>query len=295
MISGPHLIGNVDLAVYHFLSRFSDNWAISRLVRQEESNNLLKGSAFLAMYWYAWFHTGPDRDARRTKIVSILIGAILAIVVARTVAFVAPFRVRPMYDPAIGHPVYSVAVAADLENWSSFPSDTAAYFFALAFGLAYMLRPLAIPITLYAAVWICLPRIYLGIHYASDVLVGIAIGITTALVLLKNNLIQETIGRRVLAVTETRPEWFYAIAFLVSFEMATVFEEARSGGNFIFHAVLAALRLRPLGSPANHPIDVWGGLLAAIGLLTPILYAISVCYRKLYGVRLVFRLRKNRP
>jgi len=42
--------------------------------------------------------------------------------------------------------------------------------------LAYLLRRYAVTILLYTVVWVCLPRIYLGIHYVSDIVVGIVIG-----------------------------------------------------------------------------------------------------------------------
>jgi PAP2 superfamily len=142
-------------------------------------------------------------------------------------------------------------------NWSSFPSDTAAYFFALAFGLAYLSRRLAIPIILYTAAWVCLPRMYLGLHYASDIVVGAAIGITTVWVSLRSELLQAMVARRLLSAMETTPEWFYAIAFLVSIEMATVFEGFRHAGNSILHSVLFGLLGYKQSGPFR-PIDAWG-------------------------------------
>src|SRR5208337_2275550 len=127
-----------------------------------------------------------------------------------------PFRLRPNYDPTLVHPSYSIPLVPDIENWSSFPSDTAAYFFALAFGLAYLLRRFAIPILLYTAAWVCLPRMYLGLHYASDIVAGIAIGITMVWVLFRSDLLQSIVARRLLVAMEAKPQWFYAIAFLVS-------------------------------------------------------------------------------
>ena len=179
MSSFLQAIHSVDLGIYHALSKYAGNRFLDRLVRLEEDTNLLKGEVFFAMYWYLWwFRSGPDREGCRRAIIAIMIGAILSIIVARTIAFIVPFRLRPIYDPMISHPSYSIPLTYNIENWSAFPSDTAAYFFALAFGLACLLRRLAVPILLYTVVWICLPRMYLGIHYASDIVVGIAVGIT---------------------------------------------------------------------------------------------------------------------
>ena len=150
-------IRSIDLRIYNFFGLFAGNRILDRLATHEEGNNLLKGGIFFATYWYLWFRVGPDLAKRRKAIIAIMIGSMLATIVARTIAFAAPFRLRPMCDPTIAHLSYSVPLTANLENWSSFPSDTAAYFFALAFGLAYLLRRLAAPIMLYTAVWVSPP------------------------------------------------------------------------------------------------------------------------------------------
>jgi membrane-associated phospholipid phosphatase len=274
-------IHNIDLSIYHFLSGFAGNWVLDRLASQEESNNLLKGGIFFAIYWYLWFRSDSDRESRRSSIVAITFAAPLAIMVARTIAFLAPFRMRPIYEPLLVHPLYSVPVTGNLENWSSFPSDTAAYFFALAFGLAYLLRRFAIPIMLYTAGWICLPRLYLGFHYASDIVVGSLVGISLAWISLRSEIVRSMVARRVLAATETRPEWIYPIAFLISFEMATVFEGSRLMGRALLNAARVELHLGVVHTGNSRPIDEWGVLLAMAALLVTAVYGMSVWSRKI--------------
>jgi len=285
-----HAIRTVDLSIYHFLSGVAGNWILDRLASQEETNNLFKGGIFFAMYWYLWFRIDRDRERSRRAIITIVIGTILAIIVARTIACIAPFRLRPIYDPTLAHPSYSIPLTANFENWSAFPSDTAAYFFALAFGLAYLLHRLAIPIVLYTAGWVCLPRMYLGLHYGSDIVVGIAIGITMVWVSLGSERLQSIVVRRLLAAMETRPQWFYAVAFLVSFEMATLFNGLRSAGRAVLHAALVGLHLGSVHSgPSSSPIDEWGGLVAIAGFLVTAAYVVCVLYRKLHGVQVVLQ------
>jgi len=285
-----HAIRNVDLSVYHFLGLFAGNRFLDRLVSFEEAHNLFKGGVFFAMYWYLWFRVGPDRDRRRRAIIAVVVGTTLAVIVARTVAFIAPFRLRPIYDPTLAHPSFSIPLTANLENWSSFPSDTAAYFFALAFGIAWLSRRLAIPIMLYAAGWICLPRMYQGLHYASDVVVGVGIGITAAWVSLRSEFLQSIVARRALVAMETRPQWFYAIAFLLSFEMATVFDGLRGAGRAVLSAALAGLRLEPLASGPRSPIDEWGGLAATASLLAAAGYTVLLLFRRFQSARATKRL-----
>ena len=226
----------VDVRVFLGLGRFAGNAFFDRLASHEESNNLLKGGLFFALFWYLWLREDAERDRRRRDIVAIVIGAVLAVLVARTVAFVFPFRVRPLYDPLLPHFSYSVPMRIDMENWSCFPSDTAAYFFALAFGIAYHLRRLAIPVLLYTAGWVCLPRMYLGLHYASDIVAGGAIGIGVAWLSLKSDWLRSAAGGRVLWAMETKPQVFYPLAFLLSFEMATVFGGVRDAGRGLLNS-----------------------------------------------------------
>ena len=54
---------------------------------------------------------------------------------------------------------------------------------------------------------------------------------------LGSDQLQSIVVRRLLAAIETRPQWFYAVAFLVSFEMATLFNGLRSAGRAVLHAL----------------------------------------------------------
>lgn len=261
-----HVIHGLDIRVFLSLQHFVGNPLFDRLASHEEANNLLKGGVFLAAFWYLWFRADAGRDERRKGIVTIVIAAALAIVVTRMVAFIAPFRVRPLYDASLPHAAYSFPIHMNMENWSSFPSDTAAYFFALAFGVAYYLRRLAIPILLYTAAWICLPRMYLGIHYASDIVVGGAIGISVAWLCLQSHVLRSLVAGPALSAVDAKPQFFYPLAFLLCFEMATIFAGLRDAGRAVVNVALVELHVSCIRSGAARPIDVWGGLLAIISL-----------------------------
>ncbi len=275
---------SVDLKIYYSLSRFADNWILCRLARLEESNNLLKGGVFFALFWGQWFRSDADQEKRRRAIVAILFGAVLAIIASRTVAFIVPFRLRPMDDPTVMHPVYAVHLEYNLVHWNSFPSDTAAYFFALAFGLAYLSRGIAIPILLYTAGWVCLTRMFLGVHYASDIAAGLVIGLAMVWLSIRNNLLQLHLAQPAVTAMNTGRSWFYAIAFLVSFEMATVFDGLRSLGNAVIHAAASGLHLEPAHTNLNRPIDVWGGVVVTLALLVAAIYVPRVLFAKIRAV-----------
>jgi membrane-associated phospholipid phosphatase len=260
-------IHSADIAIYQFLIGFAGNWALDRLASFEESNYLLKGGLFFAIYWYLWFRDGSDRERRRRDIIAIVIAAPLAIIFSRAVAFLVPFRLRPMYDPALAHAAYSIPITPNLENWNSFPSDTAAFFFALTFGLVHLIRRFAIPIVLYTVAWIYLFRMYLGIHYASDMIAGSAIGIMTVWISLRSDFMTSIVTRRALSALETKPARFYAIAFLVSLEMATDFGGSRSIGKAVVRTAERALRHGATYPRPYSPIDALAGFLAIVGFL----------------------------
>ena len=93
-----HLIQSADLSIYDFLNGFAGNYFLDRMAGLTESTNLLKGGLFLAVYWHLWFRSGPDREKRRAAIIVILIGVMLALVVARTIAKVDPI-VKTIFCP----------------------------------------------------------------------------------------------------------------------------------------------------------------------------------------------------
>jgi membrane-associated phospholipid phosphatase len=230
------LIELVDISVYSWLSRLHGDWFLDRLAYHLESNLLFKGGLFVSMYWYFWFREERDQQERRNTIPPIFVGTLVGLFITRMVATLAPFRVRPMYDLNLQHHPLSIPILSDFVNWSSFPSDHAAFLGALGFGLIRFSRPLTIPIVLYLAVGICLPRMYLGIHYASDILVGAGIGVAALWAVLKIEGIRSIVARPLLAFMEAKPQVFYAAAFLVSFEMAAMFWDIREPVRAVLHA-----------------------------------------------------------
>jgi len=180
-----------------------------------------------------------------------------------------------MYDRNLPRHAYSIRTHPNLEDWSSFPSDTAPYLFALAFGLVHLLRRHSILILLYTAGWICLPRMYLGEHYLSDIVVGATIGIAVVKASLKSEWLQQNIASPLLRFMDAKPHFFYATAFLVFFEMGVVFSDVRTAAK----QLIQALR-------AGHSHELLRAMLG-FGVLSVVLIAMSVVFpiiRQLYVV-----------
>ena len=228
------LIQSVDLSVYYFLSRGHGNWFLDRLAAVQESNALLKSVPLLVAYLYFWFRNGQDQQKQRSSIIVSIAGTLAGLAVTRTLGTILPFRIRPIYDSHVVHVPLSLPIPADFADWSSFPSDHAACFCALGFGLIWLSRRLAVPVTLFLLECICLARLYLGIHYASDFVVGAGIGIATVLLLLKSEWAAR-LARPLVALADTRPQLFYPPAFLLTFEIATLFWDVRTLTHALLH------------------------------------------------------------
>lgn len=99
-----------------------------------------------------------------------LLAVPLFLVLNRAVSALVPFRDRPVYGVGGNSP--SVDYPIDLENWSSFASDPATFMFAIAAGFFGLVGAL-----------VALGRVFVGIHYPSDILAGALIGIGTTLTL----------------------------------------------------------------------------------------------------------------
>ena len=228
-------IQTADVAIYHVLNSFTGNKLLDTIVAHQESNALFKGCAFLGAYWYFWFRPGIDQPKNRKAIVGILLGTMLAIIVTRMLAGALPFRIRPIYDPQLQHHL-SLPIT-DFEKWSSFPSDTAAFLCALAFGLTVLSRRLTIPVWIYAIGWVCFPRLYLGIHYASDLLVGSLIAVGSVWLVLRCEALYSPLATWLAALADSKPQWFYGAGFVVSYEMAAIFWDVRSPMNGLLKLV----------------------------------------------------------
>src|SRR5215468_534485 len=230
-----NVIRNADIQLYYLLCRGHGNWWLDRIASEQESNNLFKSGLLIAIYWYFWFRKDAGQEERRGSILTIVAATLIGLGVNRVLATALPFRVRPLYDANLQHYPLSIPIT-DLMDWSSFPSDHAAYLVALGFGLVCLSRRLTIPVTLYAVGWICLPRMYLGIHYASDIVVGAGIGVASVWAALRVGWIQSHVASPLVAFAHEKPQLFYPAAYLVVFEMSSMFWDVRQPTRALLHA-----------------------------------------------------------
>lgn len=182
-----------DLNVMTYINEFSRySMTLDNLVHFLSGNPLLKGGVLVTIIWWAWFQSDECRSDNREHITSTVLCCVLAMMLARVLALTSPFRLRPLHEEGLGFLLPYGVVETTLDGWSSFPSDHAVLFFALSIGLLFVSRKVGAFALAYTVLFIALPRIYLGLHYPTDIIAGAIIGMTIALLgniyLVQNNL-----------------------------------------------------------------------------------------------------------
>jgi undecaprenyl-diphosphatase len=217
-------LDNFDSTIILFLNKLvGKSRVLDESVELIEKSFLLSGVLLLSLLWYRWF-----KDARAKSRIRLLFGAVTAVlagVLSRVLQHVLPFHVRPLYNPHL-QLRFPIGIApGPLSQWNSFPSDHACIYFALATVICLSDRRLGIFAFLCAAITSC-ARIYLGVHYPSDVLGGAILGILA--VTLFKMLPLPRLMDRVLDWERYASPSFYAFAFIASYLIATLFTDLRA-------------------------------------------------------------------
>src|SRR5450631_1803477 len=189
-------------------------------------NDFIKGGVIISFFWFFWFHKSNQTIYNRRCIIIGIVSSFAAIIVSRILAVTLPFRRRPVYNNELHFVKPFKWGEYGLVNWSSFPSDHATMFFALATGIFLISKKAGIFAYLYVLIIICFPRIYLGYHYPTDILVGAVIGIVITYII-SINRISNPVIKKVSHFSLIYPGFFYALVFLISFQICTMFSEIR--------------------------------------------------------------------
>jgi len=191
---------------------------------------IIQGTIFVGIVGALWFW--PEDTKRHRETITIMILAIIvSLMLNRTVSTLLPFRHRPMYTLGANTPGFEWH--ADLERWSSFPSDTATLLFTTAAGFWLVSRWWGFVFGVFA-ISTSLARVYLGIHYPSDILAGALLGVGATLAL-NREFVRRRISANILTMEVRHQPYFYGLFFVVIAELGDGFPVARRVAVAVVH------------------------------------------------------------
>ncbi len=230
-----------DASILHFLNQFARrSWLFDESVSFVGTNQLFN-AMFIAALWWLWFRKGESQSRDRTFILSGLATSLAGLFLARGLALFLPFRGRPFTVPML-HILLPFGNDPNvLIDWSSFPSDHAVFYFAIATCIFFVSRRIGIVAYCFVFFIDCLPRVYLAIHYPTDILAGAILGIGIASLSL-NPKLRKFIASKPLHLLESSPGVFYALLFFLSFLLATEFNPVRVAAVQVWHGLHHAVR-----------------------------------------------------
>jgi membrane-associated phospholipid phosphatase len=215
-----------EFPVVRAMNRFAHHsMLLDRTMHALTTRDLLQGVPFIGLIWFLWF-TGDD-TARRARLLVGTIAAACAGVLSRIIQLELPTHLRPLHQAQLGFVLPFGVEPETLNHFNSFPSDHGAVFFTLC-AVIWRERPQLGMAAFVWAVVIDLARVYEGYHFPSDVVGSIALGLVVLYIF--DSLHAARPVSRVVASAQNRAAWFYMTAFVMTYQIATLFDDLREIG-----------------------------------------------------------------
>jgi undecaprenyl-diphosphatase len=146
-----------------------------------QKSYLLKGLFATGILVALYAARDGDARARRCNVYATLILVFAGLFAARVMQMTLPFSPRPLYAEGMELALIAGLDPGALRDDSSFPSDHAVMFLTIAASVLLYARRTGMVLLAHALIVICLPRVVIGFHWASDIAAGAAIGLVLAL------------------------------------------------------------------------------------------------------------------
>jgi undecaprenyl-diphosphatase len=234
-----------DLYFISLFKEFSGKYLIlNKIIYVFEISDLLSIVPITSLLWWIWFKKDDRESINRKYVIATVIACFLAGLVSYFLVYtnlILDFRPRPGCDPGLGFlmPIGVDPPTAEFcrDSHSTFPSGHAALLFGLSFGILYVSRLMGALCLIYSFL-LCLTRIYIGDHYATDIIGGAFIG--GAMVYLSNvKLFKDLLANKIWKWSNTHPQAFSVVFFIMCFNIVTYYNDLGR----ILKAVLKFLKL----------------------------------------------------
>lgn len=230
-------MNSIDTSIVLFFNSLAQkSWTFDAAVTLVQNLDILKGGLVVALFWWQWLRSDGEVEQRRDTLLRVLIASFVALISARALALLLPYRHRPIHTVQLPFNVPYTMDPESLSGWSSFPSDHATLFCTFAFGLFFISHRSGLLALLYTIVVILLPRIYLGIHWPTDLLAGLGLGSFIAGICAVPT-IQHVLTRRIQRWRARYPTAFPVVLILVTFELGVLFVDVRNVLRFAVDAL----------------------------------------------------------
>ncbi|ABI93424.1 phosphatase PAP2 family protein (plasmid) [Roseobacter denitrificans] len=228
----------MDETVLNWLNVYAaQSETFDRLVSFAANNALPKGVPVAMLFLFLWFLPRADQAYARVRLIALVAISFVAIAVGKAAALSFPYRPRPLHNEALDLELPISIGPQTLDGWSSFPSDHAVLYGALATGFWMVNRWAGLAAVLHALLVIAFSRVYLTLHYPTDILGGAAIGLVVCLVLMRPMAaLVQRVG--VIDMAERWPQYFHPLFFVMLFQIATMFTSARQLAKLIIETVI---------------------------------------------------------
>lgn len=232
MINYPN-IQIFDVSILYFLNSFVGVCPkFDSFVELLVDFNPIKMGPMVLILWGFWFQHDTETLNRRAAVIRACLGCVSAMLIARLCALFALFRLRPLHNPELLLKLNDGMNHTVLDGWSSFPSDHAALGFALATSIFFIHRRWGIFALVHTVIIICLPRMYLSLHYPTDIIAGALIGICSAWIVMKADRIK-SLAKNLLRFEKSHSVFFYLLLFIFTSQMMQMFKDVRNLTSFV--------------------------------------------------------------
>lgn len=230
------------------------SWLFDSLMALAMDNNLVKAGPVAAAFFFAWTASPEPARIRARRVLLVTLASLLLVLVSSKALADSIFLPRPFIqsqqayhldgDRLVASPRLAYAAPqegfsggrfdrlrlGDIEenDLSSFPSDHAAFYFALALGILLASRAAGIFAIGWTLIAICGSRMVTGTHSPLDISAGLAIGgsVLLALQWAATRWLTRPFNA-VAAWTVSRPGFSSGGLFLILFEVANTLENIR--------------------------------------------------------------------